>query len=157
MCLPTTKALDHARRGTISRERANPDAGEPQGEAVFKVAPPSVERTGEAPVAVSSAHHYGRLDLTWRKVPDGTWALHCVGREDAILHVVPDAVHPKMWRIRSLDGRLSDMANLTWARDGAIGVALGILNRPRPPRQDAGALLGSGTAGEEISGGSIWG
>jgi hypothetical protein len=30
---------------------------------------------------------------------------------------VPDAVHPGMWRVRWPDGRLSDMTNLTRAKD----------------------------------------
>jgi hypothetical protein len=33
-----------------------------------------------------------------------------------------------MWRVKRPDGSLSDMANLSWARDGAIAIALGILN-----------------------------
>jgi hypothetical protein len=31
--------------------------------------------------------------------------------------VVPDAAHTGMWRVRWLDGRLSDMTNLTRAKD----------------------------------------
>jgi hypothetical protein len=31
--------------------------------------------------------------------------------------VVPDAAHPGMWRVRWPDGRLSDITNLTWAKD----------------------------------------
>jgi hypothetical protein len=31
--------------------------------------------------------------------------------------VVPDAVHPGIWRVRWPDGRLSDMTNLTRAKD----------------------------------------
>jgi hypothetical protein len=33
-----------------------------------------------------------------------------------------------MWRIKRQDGSVSDMANLTWARDGALTVALRIVN-----------------------------
>jgi hypothetical protein len=70
---------------------------------------------------------YGRHLLTWCETPEG-WALHCMGRRTALLHVIPDAVHP-MWRVRLPDGRLTDMANLSWARDGAVAIALGALNR----------------------------
>jgi hypothetical protein len=70
---------------------------------------------------------YGRPQLTWRPADD-RWALYCVGHLDAVLHVVPDDVHPGMWRIRRPDGSLTDMANLTWARDGAISIALDLLN-----------------------------
>jgi hypothetical protein len=31
--------------------------------------------------------------------------------------LVPDATHPGMWRVRWPDGRLSDMTNLTRAKD----------------------------------------
>jgi hypothetical protein len=34
-----------------------------------------------------------------------------------------------MWRVRCSDGTLTDMANLTWARDAAVSIALGTLNR----------------------------
>jgi hypothetical protein len=40
-----------------------------------------------------------------------------------------DAVYPGMWRVRLSDGDLTDMANLTWARDGAVSIALGMLNQ----------------------------
>jgi hypothetical protein len=36
-----------------------------------------------------------------------------------------------MWRVRDHDGRLSDIVNLTRAKDAAGIIALGILNRPR--------------------------
>jgi hypothetical protein len=68
---------------------------------------------------------YHRADFTWRKHPDG-WALHNTDHLDAILDVVRDGTYPRMWRVRLSDGRLSDMANLTWARDGAIEIALTI-------------------------------
>jgi hypothetical protein len=52
--------------------------------------------------------------------------------ENVLLHVVKDEKYPNMWRIKMPNGKLSDMANLTWARDGAQSVALGILNKNRP-------------------------
>jgi hypothetical protein len=39
--------------------------------------------------------------------------------------------NPQMWRVRDRGGRLSDMVNLSRAKDAAGIVALGILNRPR--------------------------
>jgi hypothetical protein len=63
---------------------------------------------------------YGRHLLKW--LPDGrAWKLCCYGRGEPVLHVVPDEVYPGMWRVRRPDG--------TWARDGGIAIALGILNR----------------------------
>src|SRR5262249_15332898 len=70
---------------------------------------------------------YDTSKLSWKKRQEG-WALYCEGRSGPVLHVVPDPTHPNMWRIRRPDGSLSDMANLTWARDGALTVALRILN-----------------------------
>jgi hypothetical protein len=58
------------------------------------------------------------------------------GRTPTGFTVVPDARHPKMWRVQYPDGSLSDLANLTWAKDGAISLAQnGGVNKPRtaPP------------------------
>jgi hypothetical protein len=38
--------------------------------------------------------------------------------------IEPDAEWPGMWRVRLPDGRLSDMANRTWAKDAARALAL---------------------------------
>jgi hypothetical protein len=77
---------------------------------------------------------HDRTHLTWRQL-NGAWALHCQGRRRAVLCVEPDVTYPGMWRIRRSDGSLSDMANLTWARDGAMSLALSMLN----PTQRAAA------------------
>jgi hypothetical protein len=86
---------------------------------------------GEFPTA-RRGHIYSTQDLTWNKCQEG-WALHCVGRKEPVLHVIPDEKYPSlMWRIRRRpEGTLSDMVNLTRARDGAISVALGVLNGRR--------------------------
>jgi hypothetical protein len=70
---------------------------------------------------------YDTTKLSWKKRQEG-WALYCEGRSGPVLHVVPDETYPNMWRIKRQDGSLSDMTNLTWARDGALTVALRILN-----------------------------
>jgi hypothetical protein len=44
-----------------------------------------------------------------------------------------------MWRVRHLDGRISDMANLTWAKDGAAALALDRLNRKQAQETAVGA------------------
>jgi len=51
---------------------------------------------------------------------------------------VPDEKYPGMWRVRSAEGRLSDMANLTWAKDAAASMALAILNRTTAPHYASG-------------------
>jgi hypothetical protein len=42
--------------------------------------------------------------------------------------VVPDRDWPRMYRVQMPDGRLTDMVNLTRAKDAAYSVALGQLN-----------------------------
>ena len=68
----------------------------------------------------------GRRDLKWRDDGDGLVLRH--GRS-VLLHVVPDARWPGMWRIRRHDGRLSDMLNISRAKDAARSIALAELNR----------------------------
>ena len=46
-----------------------------------------------------------------------------------LARVVPDEKYPGMWRVRSSDSRLSDMLNLTRAKDAAVTMALAVLNR----------------------------
>jgi hypothetical protein len=55
---------------------------------------------GRAPASAASARHRGGCRLSPRKPK-----------------VVPDAAHSGMWRVRWPDGRLSDMTNLTRAKD----------------------------------------
>ena len=42
--------------------------------------------------------------------------------------ITPDTKYPSMWRVRYPDGSLSDIVNLTRARDGARCLALAVLN-----------------------------
>jgi hypothetical protein len=83
-----------------------------------------------------TGHIYGRKDFAWAEHPDG-WALHAMGQRDAIVRIVPDGTRPGMWRIRHAGGRLSDMANLTWAKDGAIAVAMRLLDPRKRGEQHA--------------------
>jgi hypothetical protein len=69
----------------------------------------------------------GRDRLTWRK--DGVRLLLFHGSDQNPLAIVePDAKYPFLYRIRYPDGRLSDMANLTRAKDAACWFALRSLN-----------------------------
>ncbi len=99
--------------------------------------PATAERMGDAPAYEKRQSGYDRMDLTWRACSCGSYALHAAGITDAILHVVPDAKHAAMWRIAHPDGHLSDIVNLTRAKDAAASVALGILNRSRQERAAA--------------------
>ena len=67
-----------------------------------------------------SGHCFGRNDLVW----DGL-KLKLGARVMATIE--PDANWPGMWRVR-FGGKLSDMANLSRAKDAAISIVLRGLN-----------------------------
>jgi hypothetical protein len=58
--------------------------------------------------------------LRWRRV--GTdWILECGRRR--LGRVYPNGTHPGMWRSTLPDGRPSDMANLSWAKNAVLAMA----------------------------------
>jgi hypothetical protein len=75
--------------------------------------------------------------LHWRR--DGErYTLHREGSKAALLSVEPDSVYAGMWRVKFRDGTLSDMANVTRAKDAGLALALRALNdqsdgRKTPP------------------------
>jgi hypothetical protein len=76
-----------------------------------------------------AGHCFGRNDLVW----DGL-KLKLGARVTATIE--PDAKWPGMWRVR-FGRRLSDMANLSRARDAAISIALRGLNAHHPLKKQA--------------------
>jgi hypothetical protein len=60
-------------------------------------------------------------NLVWRKAEPG-WRLYAKGRRFG--DVVPDTKYPGMWRVKLSGGRLSDMANLSWARNAVLEAAV---------------------------------
>ena len=46
-----------------------------------------------------------------------------------MLEIVPDGPHAGMYRVKRPDGTLTDMANLSWAKDAGRCIAQHILNR----------------------------
>jgi hypothetical protein len=58
--------------------------------------------------------------LKWRRAGAG-WRLFDGRRRFGT--VVPDSEHPGMWRCVLSGGRLSDMANLSWARNAVLEAA----------------------------------
>jgi hypothetical protein len=52
-----------------------------------------------------------------------------------VFRVVSDAIHPGMWRVVHPDGSLSDMANLTRAKDAAF-----VMADRGPPRRNQSLL-----------------
>jgi hypothetical protein len=91
------------------------------------VAAISTARMGEAAAGRSRQSGYDRMDLTWDRCSDG-YALYVVGIDEVILHVVPDGRHEDMWRVRYLDGRVTDMLILDRAKDAAASLAVSMLN-----------------------------
>jgi hypothetical protein len=59
--------------------------------------------------------------LAWRKVGN-CWQLFAGKRRFG--NVIPDSKHPGMWRAPLSGGRLSDMANLSWARNAVMEAAI---------------------------------
>jgi hypothetical protein len=72
-------------------------------------------------------------DLTWRKTASGH-ALYLFNRGKPLATVEPDTQHAGMWRIHMPDGWISDIANLSRAKDGAILSALSVLNHRQTAR-----------------------
>jgi hypothetical protein len=70
----------------------------------------------------------GRDRLSWRRA-NGRLFLFYGNNDHQLAIVEPDSKYPGvMWRVRFPDGRLSDMANLTRAKDAAVTCALRFLN-----------------------------
>jgi hypothetical protein len=68
-------------------------------------------------------HVSSRVDLKW----DGLALRLRSGR--LLVTVEPDPKWPKMYRVRTQDGRLTDIVNLTWTKDAAIALACADLNK----------------------------
>ena len=80
---------------------------------------------------------FGKRDLTWRRERDGTLVLCRTGSRSILAQIVVDRVYPSMWRVKMLSGKLSDMTNLTRAKDAAMSMALAILNREQKVQETA--------------------
>ena len=70
---------------------------------------------------------YGRQDLNW----DGRQLRLFSSGGRVLASVEPNLTWPGMWRVLLPDGYLSDMVNLSRAKDAAASLALSILNRKR--------------------------
>jgi hypothetical protein len=69
----------------------------------------------------------GRDRLIWRSDAGG-FALYYGHSRRAGAYVVPDATWPCMFRVRTADGRESDMANLSRTKEAALAAALRVIN-----------------------------
>jgi hypothetical protein len=81
--------------------------------------------SGNASAAERSRRQPKRADvgasLRWQRVGNG-WRLFEGRRRFG--EIVPDAVHPNMWRPVLADGRLGDLANITWAKHAVFEAAV---------------------------------
>jgi hypothetical protein len=92
--------------------------------------------------ALNHPDQFGQ-DLTWRCELNGGWLL--LHKRRRMGRVVPDGGYPGMWRSVKADGRLFDMANLSWAKSLALDAAERDLtyeaaNRPQKPQQKRGVF-----------------
>lgn len=95
------------------------------------------QRAGPVTAAGLPTHQHGRHELSWRRESDGTQTLQRTGSRVVLLRVVPDGTYPGMWRVRLPTGH-SDMANLSRAKEAAVGVALSILNGKQKAEERGG-------------------
>jgi hypothetical protein len=65
--------------------------------------------------------------LSWRAAGDG-FVCHLGGR-GPLLRLMPDQTYPDMWRIVFPDGRVSDMTNLTRAKDAGLSHAIAYVRK----------------------------
>jgi len=73
-----------------------------------------------APIAKGNAEELART-LKWKPAGNG-WQLFAGKRRFG--KVIPDSNHPGMWRTVLSGGRLSDTANLSWARSAVMEAAI---------------------------------
>ena len=80
---------------------------------------------------------FGRRDLIWSREKDGTLVLCRTGSRTILARIVADNVYPSMWRVKMPSGKLSDMVNLTRAKDAAMSIVLSTLNREQEVQETA--------------------
>jgi hypothetical protein len=73
-------------------------------------------------------------ELIWRG-RGSAFVLHTIHSKKTILSVEPDAVYPDMFRVHWPDGGISDMANLSRARDAATRFVETAERRKRVPAE----------------------
>ena len=69
---------------------------------------------------------YDRRDLIW----DGS-SCGCFPAGAVCCAIEPDKTWPGMWRVRLPDGYLTEMVNLSRAKDAAASLTLAVLNQHR--------------------------
>jgi hypothetical protein len=77
------------------------------------------------PLKITLMHVCSRRNLVW---DDKQVRLYSI-RGRVLAAIEPDREWPGMWRVRMPDGRLTDMLNLSRAKDAAASLALAVPNR----------------------------
>ncbi len=72
----------------------------------------------------------GAIRMHWTREGDD-WVLKFNRRK--VGRVFRDSQYPGMWRSRRADGKLSDVANLSRAKDAALGAAQRDIEPPKSP------------------------
>jgi hypothetical protein len=72
-----------------------------------------------------------------RRLQWNGYAVRLDGKGAPLVHLVRDERHFNMWRVALANGQLSDMVNLSRARDAAVCLGLALLNGKQ--RQEAPA------------------
>ena len=80
------------------------------------------------------------IKLNW-KFEDGSYVLYRQGSRAPVLCVVPDKTYPAMWRIKTKAGVLSDMVNLSRAKDGAAMDEYDRQTRVERPQEGRTAII----------------
>jgi hypothetical protein len=80
------------------------------------------------PVVTHRPFHFNRRSYEWRQAGQN-WELTTGGQ--VVAQVIPDAIHPGMYRVDLGDDPLSDMVNLTRAKDAALSLADRALEKGR--------------------------
>ena len=68
---------------------------------------------------------FARRELTWRTAGDALALCH---GQTVLVLMMPDPRLRGMWRVRHCDGRMSDMVNLTRAKESGVRIAFPELN-----------------------------
>jgi len=96
----------------------------------------ALSRTPDEFLPVTAKSSVNAVSESLARVPCGTeHHLFYGDSRKPIFRVVPDDFYPDMWRVMHPDGSLSDMANLTRAKDAAF-----VMADRGPPRRNQSLL-----------------
>jgi len=118
---PTVERLPTLRVNTPS-ENPVPETLADAGRVMTAPTSKARQRASAGPL---SGHIYVSKELVW----DGRILRLGSKRGRARATIEPDAEWPGMFRVLMPDGHLSDMVNLSRAKDAALSLALAVLNR----------------------------